>query len=538
MPKTVELFHYFHIMKHRVDAGGAEMKTVKLHSLAAFVALGLVQFAQAQGFNRHYDAFSAGFDQGAFDIEPIGLDWMIFSVSYEPDTVTPDSIFGIHTIILQKIDNEGVLISEKKFKIHQHGVYLGWANCCDTVAAGGFVSGGSIASLDGPSKMELVRYSPLGDTLWTRTFGDASHFWIGSQVKQTPDEGFLVCGYTDATGNTDGFVLKTDSGGNEMWRHTYGAGSVGDDYSCITLVPDGYVLSGRSHLSADNFDFWVSKIDTLGALQWDIRFGSPYGEPSPSILYLQDGRLVLGGGWGTDPFYFETPYVVFIDPANGDTLYSRKYGATDYITTIFASKQFPDSDIIHAGVSYVGGPEQGLLLRTTSDGDSLWMRNYFYYDDEVVQGQGRFFDVLPTADNGCIATGFANGPVNAAPPPGHSQDTWVVKVDSMGCVVPGCDGIAGITEQVTNLTNALHLYPNPVHGILHVGITLPPKLATTGPLTLTVTSLSGQVVLQQEVPTSAPGEVELDVSHLAAGTYALHLSDAHTWLAGEKFIVE
>ena len=71
-----------------------------------------------------------------------------------------------------------------------------------------------------------------------------------------------------------------------------------------------------------------------------------------------------------------------------------------------------------------------------------------------------------------------------------------------------------------------------------MGISLPPKLVTTGPLTITVTSLSGQVVLQQSLPTSAPGEVELDVGHLAAGTYALHLSDAHTWLAGEKFVVE
>jgi hypothetical protein len=502
------------------------------------MCFGLVQVAQAQGFNRHYDAFSSEFDQGAFGIEPTGLDWMIFSVSYEPDTVTPDSILGIHTIILQKIDAQGELLAEKKFKIPQHGAYLGWANCCDTLAGGGFVSGGSIENLDGSSEVELVRYSPQGDTLWTRTFGDASHFWIGSQVKQTPDEGFLVCGYTDATGNTDGFVLKTDSAGNELWRHTYGAGSVSDDYSCITLVPDGYVLSGRSHLSADNFDFWVTKIDTSGTLQWDIRFGSPYKEPSPSILYLQDGRLLLGGGWGTDPFYFETPYVVFIDPANGDTLYSRKYGATDYITTIFVSKQFPDSDIIHAGVSYVGGPEQGLLLRTTSDGDSIWMRNYFYYDDDVEQGQGRFFDVLPTADNGCIATGFANGPVNVPLPPGHSQDTWVVKVDSMGCVVPGCDGIVGITEVATNLGDALHLYPNPVREQLHVGISLPHGFKTTGPLTLSVTSLEGKLVQQVAVPTSAAGEVVLDVSGLASGMYALHLSDAQRWLAGTKFVVE
>ncbi|MBK6408809.1 MAG: hypothetical protein IPF78_03755 [Flavobacteriales bacterium] len=229
-----------------------------------------------------------------------------------------------------------------------------------------------------------------------------------------------------------------------------------------------------------------------------------------------------------------TPYLAFIDTANGDVLNSHLYGVPHYSTTLFAAKQFSNSDIILAGVSYSEGPQQGLLIRTTSDGDSLWMRNYFYYDADVEEGQGRFFDVLPTADNGCIAAGVAYNPVNAPYPPGHSQDTWVVKVDSMGCVVPGCDGITGITEQVTNLTSALHLYPNPVHGLLHVGIELPPKLTTSGPLTLTVTSLSGRVVLQEQVPSSAPDEVELDVGHFAAGTYALHLSDAHTWLAGRN----
>jgi hypothetical protein len=34
------------------------------------------------------------------------------------------------------------------------------------------------------------------------------------------------------------------------------------------------------------------------------------------------------------------------------------------------------------------------------------------------------------------------------------------------------------------------------------------------------------------------GELLLDVQGLAAGTYSLHLSDAHTWIAGKKFIIE
>jgi hypothetical protein len=129
-------------------------------------------------------------------------------------------------------------------------------------------------------------------------------------------------------------------------------------------------------------------------------------------------------------------------------------------------------------------------------------------------------------------------PFNAPYPPGYSQDAWVVKVDSMGCIVPGCDGLTGITEQVTNLGDALKLFPNPVHDQLHVGIHLPGNLTTTGPLTLSVTSLDGRLVLQQQIPTSAAGEVVVDVSSLSSGMYSVHLSDATRWLAGKKFVVE
>jgi len=107
--------------------------------------------------------------------------------------------------------------------------------------------------------------------------------------------------------------------------------------------------------------------------------------------------------------------------------------------------------------------------------------------------------------------------------------------------VPGCDGV-GITEQVTNLAGALQLWPNPVSGQLHVGFSLPGNFKTTGPLTLSVTTLDGRLVLRQQLPPllgrGAGGEGILDVSALAPGTYALHLSDGTRWLAGEKFVVQ
>jgi hypothetical protein len=392
---------------------------------------------------------------------------------------------------------------------------------------------------DSITKVRLMRYDVVGDTLWTCTFGDGTHFWEGSQIKQTGDGGFLMTGYTNAAGYYyDGFAIKTDALGNEQWRHTYGLGGTDNYYGDIALLSDGYLLAGVSCPSNGNCDFLVTRINEMGSEAWTVRFGSLYEEPNASIERLSDGRILLFGGWTADANDFMTPYIAVLDPGDGHVTWSHQYGLPNFSTTLFAGKECPDHDLIACGVSYDGGQQQGLLLRTTSNGDSLWMRNYAFHDSVINQGSGRFWDVLPTADGGFIAAGVAYQPFNAPYPPGYSQDAWVVKVDSMGCIVPGCDGLTGITEQVTNLGDALKLFPNPVHDQLHVGIHLPGNLTTTGPLTLSVTSLDGRLVLQQQIPTSAAGEVVVDVSSLSSGMYSVHLSDATRWLAGKKFVVE
>ena len=179
---------------------------------------------------------------------------------------------------------------------------------------------------------------------------------------------------------------------------------------------------------------------------------------------------------------------------------------------------------------------KGLLLRSADNGDSLWMRTYFYYDSVMTDGMGTFFDAVPTPDGGAIACGNAYH-ANAGADPYPSRDIWVVKVDSLGCIVPGCDIALGITAQITNMGYALDVYPNPAKDQLHVGIKLPAGFKTEGPITLSVVSMDGKVLRQVTVPTSAPNEVVLDVTGLAAGTCTLHLSDAHTWIAGKKFVL-
>jgi hypothetical protein len=456
----------------------------------------------------------------------------------------PDSLVGTYALILQGLNDAGTLLWEKRYRRDHHGEFLGWADCCDTVPGGGFVVGGSGEEYwTGVDEARLVRFDVQGDSLWSRTFGSPGAFWIGQQVKHTSDGGFLICGITDAVSYQDAFAIKADANGNEQWRRIYGVdGFITEAFSSIVELSDGYMLTGRSRPDPDDGDMYAVRVNLAGDEIWMQQWGGIYDDAQVHSYLCAEGSVLLAGGYGyANDGESTAPYLAKIDTADGLLLWEREYGLPRFGTLFFAAKECPNTDIIACGVTYEGGNEQGLLLRATSEGDSLWMRNYSYFDEVIDSCRGRFWDVLPTADGGFIMSGFANGPFNGPYPPGYSQDAWVVKVDSMGCIVPGCDA-TGVTEVITNLADVLSLWPVPLspsrgEAVLNVSIHLPSNFKAEGPLMLTVSSPDGKLVKQQRVATSSVTE-EVVVSGLAAGGYSLHLSDGQRWIAGKKFVVQ
>lgn len=493
--------------------------------------------AHGQGFNQRYDAFGLGRAQGAWDIELTQDGFMAICVSSDADSISPDSSFYHYSVLFTKLDDNGDLVNETRVFRPWHGTTSGWANCSDTLPGGGFVVGGATESLTAEIETYLFVTDPFGDTLWTRVFGGANQYWIGRQVKRTPDGGFLIVGDTDASGYVDGFALKTDSLGNEQWRQTYGwsANEIDGLLSCDRGPANTFYMAGSRYLNNDNRDMWLQRTDTSGVLLWRVSWGGPFDDGSGHMSTLQDGNVIVANahGYSFDGTQFRVA-LTKLDSTDGTILWDREYGPEAPNTLLFAAKERPNGDLIACGVSYASGGQQGLLLRTTSTGDSLWMRSYYYQDTLITTGQGRFYDVLPTTDGGFIAAGSAYNPAGAPYPPGYSQDTWVVKVDSMGCIVPGCDGV-GVQEVVTNLGNALSVYPNPAHGSATVQVQLPQSVRGGAALRLVLVNAQGQVVGEQG---AADGDNVLDLSGIGAGLYYVHLASGTTWLGGTKLVVE
>ncbi len=501
--------------------------------------------AHGQGFNQRYDAFGWGFPQGAFGLERTPSGFTVIGGSSDCDSISPEECFFHGSVLLTFIDNDGTKLSEQRAWRPLHSAFAGWANCCDTIPGGGYIVGGASEATDGTDEVYLMRFDANGDTLWTRVFGDPAlnRFWIGQQVKRTLDGGFIIVGSTDQQNTTWGFAIRTDANGDEMWTSIYPwAGANSGGFISCAIDPGGDLFMGgtRNFSNTDN-DHWLQRTDPNGNLLWRTSWGGPSDEGATQIVLLNDGHILNVSGRGYEPNGEAIrPYLAKLDPSDGSIVWEQEYGPIAYSTTLFAGKETSTGDLIACGVTYAEEGQKGLLLRTNSEGDSLWMRSYYYQDEVISNGQGRFYDVLPADDGGFIAAGAAYNPVGGPNPPGYSQDTWVVKVDGDGCIVPGCDGV-GITEQATNLLDAIRVFPNPAQSGQAVTVQLDlPQHLQGKKLELTVVASDGRLVQRQLLPSDSRA-VPLSLGEglgVRPGLYYLHLTNGITWLTGGKLVVE
>ncbi|MBK9275391.1 MAG: T9SS type A sorting domain-containing protein [Flavobacteriales bacterium] len=510
--------------------------------LVAVLHWSLGSSAAAQTLNRRYDPIVPGNAQFAWAIEQ-NASGQFIAVCNSPWI---DSLFYSSKLMTVVIDDNGNEFASYRLDTPLKAGYPGWSNSSIVLPDGRISVVGTTVDPTDTMRTALYWFSSSGEPLSYIEILPSAMEWITYQHKNTPDGGFILTGVTSATGFQDIFLLKTDSLGNVQWWQTYGHPTRLDYATSVDILADGgYCIGGEYPLTLNNVVQWVVRTDSVGNLIWQQPRGLPVETSfNAAVLTTSDGNITYAAGkysGGNDQQHW--PNLVKLD-TSGNELWDKTYGTAFFGTGFFALAEVPGShDLIACGQRYyqtMGGipHSKGLLLRTNSQGDSLWMREYFYYDSLMADGEGTLRDVQPTPDGGFVAVGAAYGSVSGNNPPGLSQDVWVLKVDSLGCVEPGCDLVTGITAQVTNLKDALRVWPNPVAGggSVTVGIALPEGLRK-GALRLSLISADGRLVMEEPLPASASSS-SFPISALPAGLYFLHLSTPDTWLSGTKLVVE
>ena len=218
----------------------------------------------------------------------------------------------------------------------------------------------------------LCKIDSQGVLQWNKTydtFPDRSDVSVRSAI-QTSDNGFVIVG----TGGgdrpyfySDGRFVKTDSNGNLLWNKTYGKitpGVYSDIYS-IVETSDGYAFAGATtYQSAGQQDMWLVKINRVGDILWEKRYGESSGDECDSLIKSPDGGFVLSG------FSDQFGRIIKVDSA-GNLQWSQNFD--DAFPVAFSSiAQTKEGGYVCAG----GNGDVGIIAKCSASGRLQWSENF------------------------------------------------------------------------------------------------------------------------------------------------------------------
>jgi len=381
---------------------------------------------------------------------------------------------------------------------------------------GGYIVAGYTESFGvGYGNFYLVKTNSQGNTLWMRTYGGSDREGASS-VQQTTDGGYIVVGYTESfsTGYSDIYLVKTNTDGDTLWTHTYGGSQFESAYSVQQTADGGYIVAGHtSSFGAGDHDFYMMKTNSQGDTLWTRTYGGTGDDKAFSVKETADEGYIAAG-YFSHSFSDHDLYLVKTD-SQGDTLWTRTYGGSDG-EGAFSVQETLDGGYIAGGYTESFGADDDIyLVKTDSQGDTLWTRTY----------GGSLYDVGnsvdQTSDGGFIVAGYTDsfGAGNA--------DFYLVRLGAESSLSP-------ISLSLPTRYSLHPNYPNPFNLSTRITYDLP----TTSPVTLEIFDLLGRRVatLAKGMQPTGTYSILFDGSSLPSGLYFYRLH-AGTFIQTQKMIL-
>jgi len=344
------------------------------------------------------------------------------------------------------------------------------------------MSGDKTEGLIGDYDYWVIKLNDSGAIEWQNTIGGSDKDALFS-IQQTTDGGYILGGDSysgisgDKTepslGNADYWVVKLNSTGAIQWQNTIG-GSEDDHLYCLQQTSDdGYILGGYSNsgLSGDkteaslgDYDYWVVKLNNIGALEWQNTIGGSHYDQLYSIQETSDGEYIVGGyslsgisGDKTEPSLGSADYWVVKLKSNGVIKWQNTIGGSS-ADDLYSVQQTSDGGYVLGGYSFsdISGDKTEASLgnydywvvKLNSTGTIQWQN--------TIGGSGidHLRSIQQTSDGGYILGGDSwsgiSGDKTEASSGGY--DYWVVKLYPFTCNFPSSFSITGITSSSAKLT--------------------------------------------------------------------------------------
>ncbi len=306
------------------------------------------------------------------------------------------------------------------------GNNIGYANVIHQTTDGGFILVGTTNNNGtDSSNVYLIKTNSSGDTVFAKIYGGSGDE-SGYNVQQTTDGGFIIIGNSDVfgAGLWDIYLIKTNSSGDVLWTKTYGGTDQDYGYSVQQTTDGGYILAGvRNNPFGFDNDLYLIRTNSTGDTLWTKIYGAGNHDEGYSVLQTSDGGFIVAGttvsfGSGNSDVY------LIKTNSDGDTLWTKTYGGTnaDYCYEI---QKTTDGGYILIGesLSFGAGVWNAYLIKIDGDGTVTWSKTYGGASITYMRS------VQQTTDGGYILGGSTNN-FGAG-----GFDMYLVKTDSMGSLL-------------------------------------------------------------------------------------------------------
>ena len=286
---------------------------------------------------------------------------------------------------------------------------------------GGYIIAGYTYSYGaGDSDVWLIKTDSNGTEEWNRTFGGAEADLLDrGSVRQTSDDGYIITGYTFSygAGDADVWLIKTDSDGIEQWNRTFGGEGLDWGHSVQQTTDGGYIIAGRTDPYAGaRADAWLIKTDSNGAEEWNRTFGTEACEYAASVQQTSEGGYIIAGRTSSYGVGVVDAWLIKTD-SNGAGEWNRTFGGPYYDYGYSVQQTTGDGYIM---VGSTNNRQDIWLIKTDLDGIEVWNRTF----GGPAMDEG--YSIQPTADGGYIVAGYTES-YGAG-----SGDVWLIKIDADG----------------------------------------------------------------------------------------------------------
>jgi hypothetical protein len=428
--------------------------------------------------------------------------------------------------LVVKLSSTGAITWQKTFG----GKSPDSGNSIRQTSDGGYIVAGSSASNDGDvtgnhgsRDLWIVKLNNIGVITWQKSLGGTGSDSSPS-LELTSDGGFIVAGRSssnngDVSGNhgeSDYWVVKLDSLGVITWQKSLGGSSI-ELVNFIEQTSDGgYIVAGSSESNDgdvtgnhENFDMWIVKLDSSGAMTWQKSLGGTGIDRAYSVRQTSNNEFIVvgstesndgdvtGNHGGRDAWLVKLNSIgsilwqKSIGGIGTDQIYSIQQSSDDgYIVTGYSSSS--DGDMTNNN-----GAGDMWVAKIDNTGTITWQKSY--------GGTGPDFGsfITETTDGGCIIAGQSNSRNGDVTGNHGDSDMWIVKLSTL--------------VEINETENLLkyRMFPNPTNG--KISIDLGVKFNNIKAI---LTNDLGQIVLAKNYTSTNFVNIDIDAT---SGIYFLQL---------------